>query len=161
MRRGAEVTRPPVPGPAPGAGAVPRPARLFAYGFLALLLVTSTGVVEAWPFTGWRLFSHVRSGTVTTWPVVAVGGDGTERALDLSAYGRGFRGASWLARRFPGLAPARRAEVCQAWADAAARSGGAPVEAVRVYQSRRPSPPRPGGAGPPTERLLLYECQRR
>ena len=37
--------------------------RLAIYLFLALLVVCAVRGIEWWPLTGWKLFSHVRTGT--------------------------------------------------------------------------------------------------
>lgn len=144
-------------GPAPGPG---RARRAFVYAFLGALLTTAALGVEAWPFTGWRLFSGVRTGTTAGWRVVTVGPDGGETPVAFAALGRGYRGAAWRLADFPALERAEREAVCRAWADAVAARTGSPVVAVRAYRTRRPVPTGPGPR-PPAVATLRYECARR
>lgn len=136
-----------------------RPVRLFVYGFLALVLATSGLGVEVWPLTGWRLFSQVRTDTVSGWQVVAVGEGGQESRLEPSSLGRGYRGTSWRLADFPTMPPHERDEVCRVWADGAFGVGA--VDSVRIYRTRRPVRTDREQPVPTAARVLRYECGRR
>lgn len=138
-----------------------RRTRLFVYGFLALVLGTSVLGVEAWPLTGWRLFSQVRTDTVSGWQVVALGRDGTESDLDLSSLGRGYRGASWRLADFPGMTVREREAVCRAWVDGAAAAREEPLDGLRIYRTRRPVRTDFDRPAPPVSRQLRYQCGSR
>ena len=108
--------------------------RAFVWAFLALFALCGLAGIEAWPFSGFRLFSHVRTDQVAGWEVTLVDGSGAERPAPLGA-------GSWLhvAAGMERLPDAERLAVCRAWAR------GAGVE-VRVYRTWSPidggSPPR-------------------
>ncbi|MGH9164584.1 MAG: hypothetical protein ACRDZW_03590 [Acidimicrobiales bacterium] len=148
----------PAPVPRPGDGAPPRWSRPLVYGFLALLLASSALGVEAWPLTGWRLFSQVRTGEVAGWQVVTVDAAGAEAPLDVAALGRAYRGVSWILGDFATMTQAERDEVCRAWV---ARSGSSGARSVRVYRTRRAVPAgsaTPAPLRPRASRVLSYRC---
>lgn len=94
---------------------------------------------ELWPFTGWRLFSQVRTSSQSGWQAAAVDGQGREASIDFGALPRGFHGSLWVLRSFPSLSPAERDEVCRAWARAVRARGGVITE-IRVYRTHRTLP---------------------
>lgn len=137
-------------------------ARPFAYAFLAALITTSAAGVEQWPFTGWRLFSGVRTGVTAGWQVVTVDPvDDAETTVDFAALGRGFRGASWRLADFPAMTATGRDAVCRAWADAVTAATGEEIAAVRVYRTRRAVATDADRPSPAPSRTLRYECARR
>jgi hypothetical protein len=145
------------PGGGPGPPAWARP---FVYGFLTVVLATSALGVEQWPFTGWRLFSQTRSGTLTGWQVVTVDGSGRESPIDFADLGRGFRGATWRLADFPAMSAAERDAVCRAWADAVTAATGTTVTLVRAYRTRAPVPTDRSQVPAPAP-ALRWECARR
>jgi len=114
--------------------------------------------IEAWPLTGWRLFSHVRTPHQTTWQAWAADGTGSERRVAFSRLPVAFKSFTLIMSRFETLSAEKRLLTCQAWADAAHRSG-LPVQTLRIYRLDWDLVPRRGGrpANPPT-RLLVYRC---
>jgi hypothetical protein len=137
---------------APGLG-----TRLFVYGFLALFALCAARSIEWWPLTGWRLFSHVRTGTAYGWEVVTVDDAGAEHPLPIAALPRGYHGVLQVAGAFPRLPQATRDDICRAWASGV-EALGQPVTDVRVYRTRsrvRTDFDRP----PPTaERTARFDC---
>ena len=117
--------------------------RVFVWCFLAAFAVAGAVGIEAWPFSGFRLFSHVRTGEVAGWEVAAVDAAGAERPVRLE-------GQSWLhvAAGMAELPERQRREVCWAWAP------GAPE--VRVYRTWTPL----DGDGGPPRRELRASCVR-
>ncbi|HUR22934.1 MAG TPA: hypothetical protein VMZ73_03575 [Acidimicrobiales bacterium] len=142
----------------------PLATRVFVYGFLGLFFVTGLAGVEAWPLTGWKLFSRVRTDRQVGWEAVTVDGAGRERPVPFPALPRGYRGGPHLFSAYRRFSPARVEESCRAIAEAVQeRRGG--VITLRVYlRVRRLRPLGSGpGAGPtvePGRRSLLYECAR-
>jgi hypothetical protein len=130
--------------------------RGFAWAFLAVLLATASLGIEAWPFTAFRLFSHVRSGTVAGWEVVAVE-SGAEVPVDLASLGRGFRGGDWVLARFGSMTARERADVCAAWEEALADAGRV-VSDVRIYRTARSVRTDFDRPPPPVTRTLRYSC---
>jgi hypothetical protein len=96
------------------ADTVPRPARWLVGGLLALLLVPGLIGFDAWPLTGWRLFSLARDETQTRWVIEAVDDDGSARIVDLEELPLRYRHAEWPMADLPGASTERRQAVCEA-----------------------------------------------
>lgn len=60
---------------------VPRSARWLVGAPLVLLLVPGIVGFDAWPPTGWRLFSVARDDTQTLWVLEAADNDGSSRLV--------------------------------------------------------------------------------
>jgi hypothetical protein len=115
-------------------------ARPFVALVLGAFLVCGLGGIEAWPFSGFRLFSAPRGSVATAWRLVAIEEDGEVVPVNISKLGAGYRGFGAFARTFDELPLRDRAELCGIWADAAARIG---IDAigfmvVRIDQSLVP-----------------------
>ena len=138
--------------------AVPGWTRWFVRSFLAAFVVCAIFGLDAWPLTGWRLFSHLRSEHVVSWQVTAVDPSGAETLIQFKDLGAGYRGAQFIARDFASLPPLDRVKVCEAWARTIRRVGR-PVVAFRIYRVNQSLLPRAHGraAGPAT-RMIEYEC---
>jgi hypothetical protein len=116
----------------PTAAPVGPGVRRFALAFLAVFLACSLGGIEAWPLTGWNLYSRARSDEVARWRAVTVDHDGGEHGIVWDALPVAYRNTY---RQLPDLAerhPTDREPVCRAWAEAV-RDRGQEVTAVRVY----------------------------
>ncbi|MDP1820424.1 MAG: hypothetical protein Q8K58_11130 [Acidimicrobiales bacterium] len=138
------------------AEAVPRRTRCAVYGFLVAFAITGAAHLEAWPFTGFRLFSERRGPDREGWEIVAVEHDGAEVRIDLSDLPVGARGSAKLIEGFADMSQSDRDGVCRAWV-APLRDEGRAVDEVRVYarvDSVRPD-------GPPPTRSLAYSCGAR
>ena len=100
--------------------------RAFVWGFLALFAACGLAGIEAWPFSGFRLFSNVRTDEVAGWEVTAVDRAGDERPVSMAD-------RSWLhvAAGMERLPEAERLAVCRVWAP------GADIE-LRVYRTWTP-----------------------
>lgn len=108
--------------------------RLLFGSFFALFAVVALADVNAWPLTGWRLFSTVRGPTLPGWEAVVVASDGRESPVPIVRMGRGFRGALHVLQDFPQLDERERQALCRTWASASQRAG-MDVAAVRVYRT--------------------------
>lgn len=140
----------------PGFGAqVPAGPRRAVHWFLLVFAITGVAHLEAWPFTGFRLFSEVRTSLREGWQIVAVDSEGDEHDVHLDDLPVAYRNTSRLIPGLAGRTPAEREEVCDAWA-APLRDDGDDVAGIRVYAvtaSVRPD-------GPPPTLVLTYECGR-
>jgi hypothetical protein len=128
--------------------------KAFVAAFLAAFVTCGLLGVEAWPLSGWELFSRVRTEARAGWEAVTVDRSGAEHPIPFARLPRGMRGELQVMAGFPSLPPAEREAVCGAWAGAVRERGGE-VAAVRVYRvvrSRRD--------GRELERQLAYECAR-
>jgi hypothetical protein len=136
---------------------IPRPVRVGIGVFLALFIFTGIFEIQAWPFTGWRLFSHTRTDESVALAAVAVDRAGHSYPL----HGRrvtAFRDLSAVAAYFDGLSPASKAATCRAWLSSV-RSVVPSAVAVRIYRVTQELVPRSRGrpAAPPV-RSLAFEC---
>lgn len=136
----------------------PRWARLFVWWFLAAFVVCGVVGVEAWPLTGFRLFSHLRHEHQTEWQAFAVAPDGREAWLPLSRFPGGFNGFPLVMKSFASRGSQDRAGMCRAWTVAALGLRGKTV-AIRIYAIDRHLEPRQGHhpAIPPI-RTVAYIC---
>lgn len=134
-----------------------RGIRLFVGGFLALFLVSGAIGVEAWPLTGWSLYSRVRHGEGWAWQVLAVGPDGAERAVDLQRLPAAYHGVAYFLGGFASRPPAEKESACRALGAAARRQypGTVGVAVDRVPYRIRPAP---GDAAGPGGRVRHHEC---
>lgn len=97
---------------------IPRSARWFVAILLVLLLVPGIVGFDAWPLTGWRLFSLSRDATQNQWVVQAVDAGGTATAVSLEELPLRYRHAEWPMAELPGPSEAERQRVCRALAEA-------------------------------------------
>ncbi|HZM32798.1 MAG TPA: hypothetical protein VFB77_20010 [Acidimicrobiales bacterium] len=108
----------------------PRSARILVAVLLVLLLVPGLIGFDAWPLTGWRLFSLSRDAEQTRWVVEAVAEDGQRRVVSLEELPLRYRHAEWPMAELPGASAARRDAVCDALAGAVAAAVPGTVEVV-------------------------------
>jgi hypothetical protein len=101
--------------------APPRGAKVLVAVLLVLLLVPGLVGFDAWPLTGWRLFSLSRRATQTTWVIQAVEPGRAPRAVSLEDLPLAYRHAEWPMADLPGASGARRDDVCRALLGGVAR----------------------------------------
>lgn len=94
--------------------AAPRSARWLVGALFVLLLVPGLIGFDAWPLTGWRLFSLARDDTQTLWVLHAVDEDGSSRLVDVEELPLRYRHAEWPMADLPGASTERRQAVCEA-----------------------------------------------
>jgi hypothetical protein len=93
---------------------VPRSARWLVGALFVLLLVPGLVGFDAWPLTGWRLFSLARDDTQTLWVLEAVDDDGSSRLVDLEELPLRYRHAEWPLADLPAASTEHRQAVCEA-----------------------------------------------
>jgi hypothetical protein len=136
----------------------PRWARLFVWSFLASYAVCGVAGIEAWPLTGFRLFSHLHHEHQTEWQAFTVAPDGREAWLPLSRFPGGYNGFPLVMKIFSSHGPQERAGMCRAWTVAASALRGKTV-AIRIYAIDRHLEPRHGHhPATPLIRTLAYTC---
>ena len=121
---------PPEAGADDRAGEAPRSARVLVAVLLVLLLVPGLVGFDAWPLTGWRLFSLSRTAEQTRWVVEAVDAEGGRRILSLEELPLRYRHAEWPMADLPGASEGHRDAVCRALAEAVAEAEPGTVEVV-------------------------------
>jgi hypothetical protein len=135
----------------------PPTARAFVAVFLTAFVLCGVLGIEAWPLTGWRLFSNLRAQHQTSWQVVTFDRAGQERPLPYSRLPRRYRNFTLIMRDFPRLPATEQAAVCRTWADAV-RQLGQDVVGVRIYQVERDLSRREDRLATATARRLRYVC---
>jgi hypothetical protein len=143
------------PGPVPGW------ARWFVRAFLVAFVVCGLAGIEAWPLTGFRLFSHLRTEQVSWWQPVLIDRAGVASDVSFSRLPVKDRDFVLTMRSFPAFSSARQAEVCRTWLDAL-RTSGVDAAELRLYLVERHLVPRAGRhpSSPPT-RTLRFTCSDR
>ncbi len=112
---------------------VGRGVKAFVALFLAVFVACGLFQLEAWPFSGWALFSHLRTDERPGWLVTGVDADGGERPIPFSTFPAAYGGEQRVLDGFDDLSPAARRGVCQAWAAEWARTAAdADADAGRI-----------------------------
>jgi hypothetical protein len=106
----------------------PRSARIFVAILFVLVLVPGVVGFDAWPLTGWRLFSVSRDADQTRWVIRATDGSGDARTVSLEELPLRYRHAEWPMSQLPGASDGRRREVCEALLSAVRRIEPSTVE---------------------------------
>jgi hypothetical protein len=96
------------------ADAVPTRVRRFVAVLLGLLLVAGLVGFEAWPLTGWRLFSLARGPEQVHWEIDAIDADGGSTTVDLDRLPMAYHLAEWPLADLADADEAQRDEVCRA-----------------------------------------------
>jgi hypothetical protein len=121
--------------------------------FLLVFALTGLAHLEVFPFSGFRLFSELRSDERVSWQLLAVDGDGNESPIRLSELPVGYRNSTKLLPGFADRPAGERDAICDAWAGPA-RAAGQEVVEVRVYEVVQGVHP----DAPPPERQLAHTC---
>jgi hypothetical protein len=119
----------------------PQPwARPFVAILLAAIVTCGLLGIEAWPLSGFRLFSAPRSSLSTGWRLVAITTDGEQVSVNVSRFGAAYRGFGFVARSFDDLTASERAALCGVWRRATLSIGidAAGLMLVRVEQQLEP-----------------------
>lgn len=134
-----------------------RVQRVWVATLLALLVVPGVIGFDAWPLTGWRLFSLSRDAAQTEFALdVRVEGAAGFREIDLEQLPLAFRNAAWPLAELPGGSPARRQAVCEALLEGVRRTIPDTRELALVRERRRMR-----SADEPTiseDREIIHRC---
>lgn len=137
---------------------IPRGTRPFVYVFLSIFLVCGLAGVEAWPFSGWRFFVHVRSPFHDTWTATVTAPGDTPVTVRFSTLPVGFRNFAVIMQRFATMPPGERARTCSTWAAAASsHDEGARLVISSVRWDL--SDARPSRADPRIRRRVVASCR--
>lgn len=136
----------------------PRLARPFVALLLAAAIASAVFVLEPWPFTSFRLFSHLRTDQQFAWRASAVDARGIERDYPLGSLPHGFRGFSFVMAEFVEANSDRRHELCRTWVRAAPGLIGHEAVAVRIYRREWLLSDREGSRALPGTERLAFTC---
>ena len=96
------------------ADEAPRSARILVGILFLLMLVPGVIGFDAWPLTGWRLFSLSRGAEQSFWVLEAVDADGDRRVVSLEELPLRYRHAAWPMAELRGASDDERDELCTA-----------------------------------------------
>ncbi|MBA2478667.1 MAG: hypothetical protein H0V38_08675 [Sporichthyaceae bacterium] len=139
----------------PDARRTTRLARTVTYGLCGGLLLLGIAQVEVWPLSAFRLFSGVRGPEATSWQVVVVDSDGSERLLDLAGMPDRVGLPHHLLPRLVDASPAVREDVLETYVEAA--GAGTSAVRVRVYRVVSRTSTEPDVANIQLSRHVAYE----
>jgi hypothetical protein len=105
---------------------VPRLARPFVALLIAAMVASAVFVLEPWPLTSFRLFSHLRVDEQSAWQSTVVEPNGEELDYPLGLAIREFADAD----------EGRRDELCRTWVAAAPEIVDREAVEVRLYERR-------------------------
>ena len=97
--------------------APPRYVRRFVVALLVLLCVPAVIGFDAWPLTGWRLFSLARDNSQIRWVADVIRSDGDVVTVDFDELPIAYRHAEWPLAELGGAGKERRDDVCLALLD--------------------------------------------
>src|SRR2546421_2738982 len=109
---------------ASSGGRAPSWTRVFVFGYLAAVLICGVFVIEAWPLTGFRLFSHLRYARQLGWQATTVDRSGRETIIHFGAFPPTYRHLPLIMRTYGGVPPARQGGSCPARAAPGRRPRG-------------------------------------
>ena len=137
---------------------VPPHVTWFVRAFLAAFIVCGLAGIEAWPLTGFRLFSHLRHEHAVSWERTAVDAAGVERAITFDGLPDGYRSFVLLVTSFASKPRDERDAMCRAWVEGLRTLDHGAV-AMRIYELDQSLLPRSGGrpASRP-QRTLVVTC---
>ena len=137
---------------------VPRWNRWFVRVFLGVFVLCGVAGVEAWPLTGFRLFSHLRHEQTVAWLRTAVGPEGDERPVDLTGLPEGYGSFVLVVKSFASQPKDEQDAMCRAWVSGLERVDPA-VQAMRVYRlDHSLAPRRDGRPSTMPRKTLLFVC---
>jgi hypothetical protein len=138
---------------------VPGWTRAFVGIFLTAFVICGLLGIEAWPLSGFRLFSHLRTADHTALIGVTVDDEGVETPIPFGRLPAAYRGFGFVARDLPSLTSRERLSTCRVWMTAVERELERDVAGVRIYRLDVPVLPRAGErpASRPA-RSLVYGC---
>jgi len=113
------------------------PARLFVVGFTLAIAICGALSIEAWPLTGWRLFSHERRQITTSWTATSVDKRGRETPIPFGRFDAADGHFINIMSGYRSLSPQKQEATCQAWARLVREHGGDARGGLRLYLTIR------------------------
>jgi len=108
-------------------------ARVVTGGVVGVVVLCALTGLEFWPFSGFRLFSVVRTQEQVSWQLRAVDRSGSETTVDLAALPTSHSGAHFVIPLLPGMSEDDQREAVRAWLRAT-DTDATGLSSVRVYR---------------------------
>ncbi len=115
----------------------PWPARLFLVVFVTAVAVCGALSIEAWPLTGFRLFSRERQEIAPGWMAASVDARGHETRIRFRRFPRPDRSFIAIMSAYEKQSTEEQAATCRAWARLVRRHGASTAGGLRLYATRR------------------------
>ncbi len=115
----------------------PWPARVFASALVVAVALCGALSVEAWPLTGWRLFSTERRPIAVGWLATSVDARGRETPIPFERFPAADRHFISVMSTYAAQSPAEQEATCAAWALLVRRYGGDTARGLRLYSTKR------------------------
>jgi hypothetical protein len=115
----------------------PWPARAFVIAFTVAIAVCGALSIEAWPLTGWRLFSHERHRIAAGWMATSVDAHGAQTPIAFARFPSADRHFLSIMRTYRSLPADEQEAICQAWARLVRRQGASTAGGLRLYATTR------------------------
>jgi len=115
----------------------PWPARAFVIAFTVAIAVCGAFSIEAWPLTGWRLFSRERPQIAMGWTATSVDRRGKETPIDFRRFPSANQYFISVMSTYGSLSRGEQEATCRAWARLVRRYGGSTQGGLRLYATRR------------------------
>lgn len=113
----------------------PWPARLFAVALITAIAVCGALSIEAWPLTGWRLFSRERHRIATGWMATSVDARGRETPIDFDRFPKADQHFINIMSGYRFESPAKQEATCQAWGRLVRSYGHSTRGGLRLYST--------------------------
>lgn len=134
-------------------------ARILLWGIVGLMVASAAFVWEPWPFTSFRLFSHLRTDEQSRWEAAVTDAQGELHSYPLSSADNGLRGFAFAMSEFEAAPTERRVEMCATWIGASREIIGVEATSLRIYQRRWKLSDRVGDRSRLGPRELRYVCR--
>ena len=132
---------------------------MFVVALVGAVAVCGALSIEAWPLSGFRLFSREREVIATGWMVTSVDARGRERPVPFTRFPRANRRFIGIMHAYDGLDPGAQEATCGAWARLARRHGASTAGGLRLYATTRDLRAHVGRRRPvATVRALRWTC---
>jgi len=140
----------------------PWPGRLFVTVLLVSVSVCGVLSIEAWPLTGWRLFSTERERIDHGWRAMSVDARGRETPVDFARFGSTYRFFNRTMMGFATLSSAQQQTTCRAWRRIVRQHGGRAAGGLRLYATTRDMRRHIGRRAPVVARATpMWTCTER
>ena len=111
------------------------PIRAGVLTVIAVILVFGVLEVEAWPITGWRLYSNTKGPTAGSYFAFRVAPDGSEHRVEYPRLPDAYSRVPYLLEKFDRFDAAEQEALCRAIAEAE-RDQGRATTAITIYRER-------------------------